>query len=211
MSRGGRNKTRSEPERLCIVTGDARPKAGLIRFVADPEGRITPDILGKLPGRGLYVSAERSVLEQARKGQFARAAKAQVQVPEDLADEVERQLARHAADLIALARKSGYAVCGFEKVRAWLGSGPKIAALLQASDGSARGKSKLWTPEGARYFDCLTGDELGLAFGRETAIHAAVASGGLGARVVETATKLRGVRGTNGGDRATGKDETDER
>jgi hypothetical protein len=69
-----------------------------------------------------------------------------------------------------------------------------------------RGKDKLWTPTGARYFDCLTSTELGLAFGRQSVIHAALASGGLGDRVVEEAARLKGLRANVGGAGATGKD-----
>lgn len=207
MSRGGRTKIHDAgPERTCIVTREAQPKAGLIRFVIGPDGTVVPDVLEKLPGRGMYVTADRAVIEQAGKGQFARAAKAQVTVPEGLADLVEAQLARRVVDLIAMARKAGLAISGFEKVKAALADHP-IRVLLQASDGSERQKGKFWTPEGARYFDCLTGAELGLAFGRETVIHGALAAGGLSDRVVEDAAKLRGLRG-NGGERAPGKDKT---
>lgn len=203
MSRGGQAKTRDDgPERSCIVTREAQPASGLIRFVVGPEGQVVPDVLGKLPGRGMWVSADRAVLEKANKGAFSRAAKAQVQVPDGLADAVERQLARRVVDLIALARKAGLAVCGFEKVKTWLAGGAPVRVLMQASDGSERGKTKLWTPEGARYFSCLTGNELGLAFGRETVIHGALAAGGLSDRVVDEATKLRGLRSSAGGDRA---------
>lgn len=206
MARGGHNKQRDDVERKCIVTGDVQPKAGLIRFVVGPDNQIVPDVLGKLPGRGIYVTADRAVLDKAQKGQFARSAKQPVTVPDGLADEVERQLARRVIDLIALARKAGLAVCGFEKVKGWLSGPERIRVLVQASDGSERGKTKLWTPEGARYFGCLTAAELGLAFGRQSVIHGALAAGGLSDRVVEEASKLRGLREGNGGNMATGKD-----
>ena len=206
MARGGHNKDRGDAERKCIVTGEVQPKAGLIRFVVGPDNQVVPDILGKLPGRGMYVTADRAALEDAKKGQFSRSAKQAVTVPDDLVDEVERQLARRTVDLIALTRKSGRAVCGFEKVKGWLAGGERVRVLVQASDGSERGKTKLWTPEGARYFGCLTAAELGLAFGRQTVIHGALATGGLSNRVVEEATKLRGLRETNDSDTAIGKD-----
>jgi predicted RNA-binding protein YlxR (DUF448 family) len=210
VTRGGSRVEREEPERRCLVTGETGPKSGLVRFVAGPEGAVVPDILNKLPGRGFYVTASRPILEQARAGQFARAAKAPVRVPDDLADEVERQLVRRVQDLVSLARKGGLAVCGFEKVKEALvkaseGLGrrewARVRVLLQASDGSKRGKEKLWTPEGARYFSCLSSEELGRAFGRQTVIHAALASGALADRVVEEAAKLRGLREVEGGDR----------
>ncbi|QQA42900.1 RNA-binding protein [Pelagovum pacificum] len=205
MARGGHSKERGDPERRCIVTGEVQPREGLIRFVSSPDNVIVPDVLEKLPGRGIWVSADRSVLDQAKAGQFARAAKAKVDVPEGLTDEVERQLARRVTELIALARKAGLAVAGFEKVKNWLADKP-VRVLLQASDGSVRGKAKLWTPEGARYFDCLTSSELGVAFGRESVIHGALSTGGLSDRVVEEAAKLRGLRPKDGGDPAARKD-----
>ena len=206
MARGGHNKERGDAERKCIVTGEVQPKAGLIRFVVGPDNQVVPDVLGKLPGRGMYVTADRKALDAATKGQFSRSAKQAVTVPEGLADEVERQLARRTVDLIALTRKAGRAVCGFEKVKGWLAGGERVRVLVQASDGSERGKTKLWTPEGARYFGCFTAQELGLAFGRQTVIHGALATDRLSDRVVEEATKLRGLREGNDSDTAVGKD-----
>ncbi|WP_127113287.1 RNA-binding protein [Shimia sediminis] len=195
MGRGGRTKDREDgPERKCIATGEVQPKHGLVRFVVGPDGQIVPDILGKLPGRGMWVAADRKALDKAAgKGIFARAAKQPVKVPDDLVAEVETQLVRRVVDLISLARKSGAAVTGYEKVKDWL-SKDYAEVLIQASDGSGRGKSKLSTPHFGHYIGWLTADELGLAFGRQTVIHGALASGGLTQRVVEEAQRLKGVR-----------------
>lgn len=207
MTRGGKDKVRDDgPERKCIATGEVQPKHGLIRFVVAPDGQIAPDLFEKLPGRGIWVSADRAAIDLAvKRNLFARGAKAQVAVPDDLADRVEAGLARRLTDLVALARKAGDAVAGFEKVKDWLAT-RKVGVLLQASDGSERGKSKLWTPQGARYFNILTAQELGLAFGRQSVIHSALAAGGLAPRVVEGAAKLQGLRIADGGVTA-GKDD----
>lgn len=165
-----------------------------------------PDILGKLPGRGYYVTADRKTLEQAiAKKAFARGAKTQVTVPEGLVDEIDRQLAKRVTDLISIARKAGDAIAGFEKVKSALANG-QVKVLMQASDGSERGKGKLWTPEGSRWFGCLTADELGLAFGRSHVIHGALFASGLAPRVVEEATKLKGLRESNDDASGVGKD-----
>jgi predicted RNA-binding protein YlxR (DUF448 family) len=195
MSRGGCDKIREDgPERTCLVTRAAQPKHGLIRFVVGPDGRIVPDLAGKLPGRGLYVSADRAALDKAeKKGLFARAARQPVGVPDGLADLLEQMLARRVVDLISLARKSGQAVAGYEKVKARLQM-EEATVLIQAEDGSGRGKSKLSTPYGGRYIGWLTADELGAAFGRQTVIHAALGSGGLVPRIVEEAMRLKGLR-----------------
>ena len=195
MGRGGQDKDRDDgPERKCLATGEVRPKSDLIRFVAGPDGTVVPDIAGKLPGRGFYDTADRKALETAvAKKLFSRGAKAPVNVPDGLVDEVERQLARRVVDLISLARKAGKAVAGYEKVNSWLDR-EEARVLIQASDGSARGKSKLSTPYMGDFIGWLTADELGLAFGRQTVIHGALGSGGLGQRVVEEARRLKGMR-----------------
>lgn len=200
MARGGRNKQRDEPERRCIVSGTSQSKAGLIRFCLGPDGQVVPDLAGRLPGRGLYVTADRKALERAvSKGLFARAARQPVTVPEGLVELIESLLAHRVVELVSLARKAGAAVTGYEKVKGWLETG-RAAVLLQASDGSERGKSKLRPPAGVNGFiGCLTAREMGLAFGREHAIHGALAAGGLTTRVVEEAARLAAIRGEVGG------------
>ena len=77
MTRGGREKEQDDPERKCIATGEVSPKAGLIRFVVGPDGTVVPDVAGKLPGRGMYVSADRAAITKAAtKGLFSRARQA---------------------------------------------------------------------------------------------------------------------------------------
>ncbi|MGR3494763.1 RNA-binding protein [Citreimonas sp.] len=195
MTRGGKDKDRSEgPERKCIATGTVAPQSALVRFVEAPDGGIVPDVAGKLPGRGIYVVPDRAALERAAgKGLFARALKRPAKAPDDLPDLVERLLVRRVVDLISLARKSGGAVTGYEKVKDWLQK-EEARVLIQAEDGSTRGKSKLSTPYGGDYIGWLTAEELGLAFGRQSVIHAALGAGGLARRVVEDAQRLKGVR-----------------
>ncbi|WP_417278626.1 RNA-binding protein [Celeribacter sp.] len=208
MTRGGMVKSKDEAERRCIVSREAEPKRGLIRFVVSPDGLVVPDLAEKLPGRGIWVSADRAILEEAvKKKLFAKAARTQVTVPDDFVNLIEAGLTDRVVHLISLARKAGGAVCGFEKVKSWLADG-HAKVLLQASDGSERGKGKLWTPEGGRWFGHLTSSELGLAFGRESVIHGALSGGGLSKRVVEEANRLMGVRETIGGEGSAGKGKT---
>jgi len=202
MTRGGRRRgteDTAESRRRCIATGTERPKSALIRFVVAPDGTVVPDLAGKLPGRGIWVSADRAALARAvQRKLFARAAKAAVTVPEGLVDGVDSGLARRVTDLISLARKAGEAVAGYEKVRAWIDEG-RARVLIQAADGSERGKTKLRLParEGPT-IGCLSAGELGLSFGRERAIHAALGGGGLTERIVEDAGRLSGLRASIG-------------
>jgi len=195
VTRGARKKTKEQPERRCIATGLCRPTSELIRFVVGPDATITPDISGKLPGRGIWVSASRESLNKAvAKKLFGRAAKTNVVVSDDLVIATERLLSQHVISLISLARKSGLAIAGFEKVKAAVVSG-KARYLVQASDGSIDQRAKIRAPNGEKsLISCLTARELGLAFGRENVIHAALGAGGLGRRAVEQASKLSCIR-----------------
>jgi predicted RNA-binding protein YlxR (DUF448 family) len=199
MSRGGQPKNTEGLERRCIATGEVTDPAGMIRFVVGPEGQIVPDIRNKLPGRGIWVTADAEHLNMAiKKKLFSRSAKEQVSIPDDLFEQVEAALVRRLIDLISLARKAGQAVTGFEKVKGWL-ENEYARILIQSSDGSERGKSKLRSPPGKDVFvGCLTAQELGLAFGRESVIHGALSAGGLSKQVKAEAIRLRGVRGKSG-------------
>ena len=187
-------------ERRCIVTGEVMPEENLVRFVADPDGAIVPDIAAKLPGRGLWVGATREAVTRAvEKNLFARAAKESVKADDGLADRTERQLAARMAADLGLARRSGALVLGFDNVLRALDSARPPALLIEASDGAADGKRKLFGAAHARemtldIIECLTSAELGLALGRENVIHAAVQPGDLAKRLIVDTERLKGFR-----------------
>ena len=188
-------KDRPEDERRCIVTRETEVKAGLVRFVVGPDDQVVPDVLEKLPGRGMWVSASRKAIDEAvKKGLFARAAKSPAKADAGLADQVEGILARRVVDMLSMGRKAGRAVAGLEKVKTWL-IDEKAVVLLQASDGSERGKTALRPPDGEEtLIDCLTSSELGMAFGRDTVVHAAMTKDGITNRVLYDAARLAGLR-----------------
>lgn len=195
MGRGGAQHKEDEGQRRCIVTRESQPRSGLIRFVISPEGQIVPDIQERLPGRGIWVSASAKALDEAvRKNLFAKAARQTLPRPDGLPQMVELLLVKRLQGLLSLARKGGYAICGYEKTRKAV-QAEGIAALLQASDGSEAQKRKIRPPDGPdSYISCLTGDELGLAFGRENVIHAAIAMGGLADQILSESRRLAGLR-----------------
>lgn len=182
-------------ERRCIVTGEARDKAELIRFVVGPDGVVVPDIEGKLPGRGLWVSADRQSLETAvKKGLFSRAAKKRVQVDEEIVALVESLLRKRCLNFLGLGRKSGAVLTGFEKVKASLESG-KAALLVEAADGARDGKRKLAAhARGMPAIENFSCRELSLALGRENVIHAAVTNGRLAETLQNEVHRLLGIQ-----------------
>ena len=80
-------------ERRDIVSGEILPENRLLRFVADPDGNVVPDVAAKLPGRGLWVEASKVAIAKAvEKKLFSRAAKAPVTATADLVERAERAL-----------------------------------------------------------------------------------------------------------------------
>jgi predicted RNA-binding protein YlxR (DUF448 family) len=194
--------------RKCIASGATKEKRGLVRFVVGPDDTIFADILEKLPGKGIWVSCEQDALTMAiDKGLFSRAARKAVKVHDTLLSDIEHMISNRFVGLLSLARKSGHSVAGYEKVKDWL-SKDVAEVLVQSSDGSERGKSKLSTPKDGSFIGWLSSQELGAAFGRQTVIHCALASGGITKRVVHEAQRLKGLRVVQGEKSALKKEKT---
>jgi len=182
-------------QRRCIVSNVAKPPSEMIRFVIGPDDSVVPDLSERLPGRGIWLSADRiSIKTACDRKLFNRAARRPVKVDDRLAERVEGLLVRQCTDLLGLARRAGQAVSGFVKVRDWL-QHKRAVLLFAATDGAMDSRSKL------RRIACdipvvavLDAAELGVAFGRDRAVHVAVASGGLADRLAREAARLSGFR-----------------
>jgi hypothetical protein len=190
-------------ERTCISTGKALPATAMVRFVRAPSGDVVPDIAGDLPGRGVWITADRALVDKAvRKHAFARGLKpekgAGLTVPEDLSGAVEHLLAKRCLDLLGLARRSGALVAGMEKVAAAARSGD-VSVLIAARDGAADGREKLKRLcPGIPVVELFSSGELGLALGRENVIHAALTSDGFAGRFKDEVRRLHGFRSLEG-------------
>lgn len=190
------------PLRRCIATGAVQPKEGMVRFVVAPDAEIVPDLEETLPGRGLWLSAERAAFDRAvGKNLFSKAARRSVRVPPDLPDRVGRLLERRCLDRLGLARRAGQALAGYEKVREALKAGrvghggSPPALLVEAADGSPdqRGKLTALAP-GLPVIDAFDSAGLAAALGREHAVHAVVARGRLSEGLLRDAARLRGIK-----------------
>ena len=207
--------------RRCVVTRERLPKEQMFRFVVSPGRALIPDLAGKLPGRGIWLSASRDVIEGAdatrpkgmtpdgrppdgtrggAKGRelvraIARAAHGPVQVPSDLPGMLETALIRRIGELIGLARRSGQAVAGFEKARDWMRTHP-VGLVLQAADGSEaeRARFRSAVPDTVAVLAPLTGAELGRVMGHETVVHVALGPGRLATSIAIEAGRLAGIR-----------------
>lgn len=189
-------------ERCCVSRNEVRDPREMIRFVVGPENTVYPDILGKLPGRGVWVSSTREDLEVAtKKGGFKRGFKGNIKVPADLEDQVVDGLRRHVLSLIGMAKKSGKLFIGFDQVM----SAARADALgwrIEASDGAAGARGKIRTLSKAiahevelplpRVIGCFNSLEIGAVVGREAIIHCAIPHGRIAKSLGFSARRLSG-------------------
>jgi len=190
-------------ERTCALTRTLKPVDDMIRFVVGPAGNVVPDLKRKLPGRGIWITATRSALEQAVKGNvFARGFKRSVRPASDLPEATERLLQQGALDALAIAGKAGQVIGGFAKVEAAIGR-DELKALIHAADAAEDGKRKLDAalarkiPEKSREIAIitgLTGEQLDLALNRPNVVHAALLAGPVSETFVARAKRLERFR-----------------
>ncbi len=194
------------PERTCILTRAAGPRAGLIRLALDGEGRVFPDLAARAPGRGAWLAPDRDLIASAAargklRGALLRAFKTtSVAVPDDLAEQIASGLERRALDRLGLENKAGHLIWGSDRIAEALAAG-RARLLLHAGDAAADGMAKLDGKARAAAVPVvvLPADRarLSLALGRENVVHAAVCDGGAATRVNAAVDRWRAFNGLN--------------
>lgn len=184
-------------DRTCALTREEKPASELIRFALSPDGVLAPDVDGKAPGRGVWISLSFAAVEEAtRKKVFARSLKTQIKVPDDLAFLTKTRLEQRLTGTLGLARKAGALITGAAKVSALVENGG-AAALITASDAAPDSRRKMLQAvrrsgkeAELAHIESLSSDQLGLALGLENVIHAALVPGAAANSVIERAQRL---------------------
>ncbi len=160
-----------------------------------------PDVAEQLPGRGMWVTADRALLARAvDKNYFSRAAQQKIDVPADLAVVTERAVEKRALELLGLLRRANGIVAGFDKVEAAMAKG-RVAAVLTASDASANAHAKgAGFARALPHINWLSVAEMSFALGRENVVHASLVPGTLTERFLREARRLRGLRSVSAPD-----------
>ena len=181
--------------RTCIVSGERKHKYQMLRFVVGPDDRAVPDIEEKLPGRGLWLCAERRLLDAAcQNNLFGKRARRKIETKNDLVFWVEALLSKKCIELLQMARCSGALTAGASEVRECLSCGVG-GLLVLASDGAPTGLRKITAlAEGIPVRSVLTSDELGLVLGRQRLVNALVETGRLAERLDRELGRLAGFR-----------------
>lgn len=85
------------PMRQCLGCREHKPKKELIRVVRSPEGEVSLDFKGKLPGRGAYVCPQADCLAKARKSRALERA-FETALPPEVYEALEQQMKEVPAD-----------------------------------------------------------------------------------------------------------------
>ncbi len=168
-----------ETVRRCLVTREALPMPRLIRFCVSPDRVLVPDLAHKLPGRGMWVTADYEMVETAcKKGLFTKAARTKVTCPDDLDAMIRTLFVKRLQSLLSFAKKAGLVVSGFEKVAEAM-TKKQAVCLLEATDAAADGREKLNRLRGdIPVLSVLNADETAQALGTGAGVHTALKSGG---------------------------------
>jgi uncharacterized protein len=211
----GPREGRRGTERLCALTREVRPIDELIRFVVAPDGTIVPDLKRRLPGRGVWITAKRTAVDEAvKRSAFARSLKREVKAPPDLGVQIERQLESAALDALGIAHKAGRVAIGFGRTETVLAGVPPVTAILSASDGSPDGVRKIAAAAAKRQIGenpaeipviaAFTSAQLDLALGRSNVVHAALLAGPASNGFLARCQSLERFRTVDPGGRGTG-------
>ncbi len=173
MGRAG--SRHEEPMRQCVVSRQSAPQSALLRLLLGPEGRLVVDVLGRAPGRGIYVAPEALTEVLSPKG-LARAFRGRAQPlgpgeAAELVAEARMRLLEQVESLLGLARRAGAVTLGVTPTCRRLGAEPGGAVVVLAEDLSPRTTDRVGAAMAASGHEprtVSTRARLGAALGRET-------------------------------------------
>lgn len=205
------NAKEKQLQRKCIVTGQTKSQHELIRFVLAPDKTVIPDLKANLPGRGVWVTTQKSSVEEAVKRKlFQRHFETNCKVSLEIEAQIADLLKKAALGRLKIANKAGLAIYGFTKLMAALEK-QTIIALIHAKEASKPEAEKLDYKFGAtletkigsnseksgvleqrlckKPFYSFKTQELSLAFGAANVIHAGLKEGGAATMAVKAMQK----------------------
>jgi len=181
-----------QKEKRNILTKENMDKSKMIRFVCGPNYEIYPDLAEKLPGRGMWIEANKKALQEViNKKIFNKSCHLDCKIPENFIEEVFSLLKKRVLNSLSFSKKSGDLSLGFDKVKE--NSNPSI--IIIASDSGHDGKEKILhtISEKTLVIDYFTGHELQLAFGTDTVVvYACIDHSKMAKKVIEDYSKLLG-------------------
>ena len=172
--------------RKCVLSNDVLEKNQMVRFVISPDNIVTPDIKNKLPGRGAWVNAVKTDIEQViAKNLFSKAFKTKVKPMDNMADLISDLLKKDILDALSICRKAGDLQMGHLKAEESILSG-RTRIYVVANDAGTDTRKKLTAKmrtiverKGKKCYiiDHFSSAELVKSLGQHKVIHVAIKTG----------------------------------
>ena len=190
------------PERTCVLTRRKGTRDSLIRLALGPDGQVGPDVRARADGRGAWISVDRTELDAANsngklKGALSRAFKsAELKIPTDLGEQIERALRQAALDRLGLEARGGTLINGADRIESAARAG-KVHLLIHAADAGEDGRRQLdqaWRAGGASGPGLIFPEPrsiLSMALGRENVVHVALTDAAAASRVSNALARWR--------------------
>lgn len=206
-----KNRQESKAEqglKTCIVSRKLYPREEMFRFVLSPENQLIFDLDEELPGKGIWLDANRDSLEKALKIKaFDKAVKGKPFLDFVSHEHIVNRFKVKCLSYLGFAQKKGDVIHGFEKIESYLRllSDPKKAwknvgftGLLLYADGSGVNLDKLQAK--ARALDLVEIDgfsvgELSKAIGRDDVVYLYMKGSALSEKILFLYRKLHKYNG----------------
>ncbi len=204
-------QTKEQPDknqRRCIATGEIRAKATMLRFVEGPVKVLVPDIKGKLPGRGVWITTNRLLIREAVKRKlFERNLSPGIRIEPEIDQQVDILLKNAAFGCLKMANKAGNAIYGFTKLMAALekqviiymihareASQPESNKLDHKFRTNLEHSDKLQQTLSKKPYLGFDSEELSLAFGAANVIHAGLTESGASRAAITAIERVKHYR-----------------
>jgi predicted RNA-binding protein YlxR (DUF448 family) len=179
----------------------------MVRVVADPSGRLIPDLKGTMPSRGAYVCPDPACIRKAMSGRIYASLKVTRRGSEAggrLQEDIARAYRKRALSLLGQARKSGRVTSGTSLVEGELrrGSDGTWLGLLavDASPDTGERIRKAFTKAAVPFREFFRKEELGDTIGKSPRSAVLVRDGGMAKVIGESLDRWKSVVSDGGSD-----------
>ena len=137
----------------------------MIRFIISDNNFLIPDLYNNFKGEELFVKSTKEELKNFSENVDEKYTK--LFNKNNIVEVIENIILKHIIGIIGLARKAKKVVIGFDEIKIQLKKN-KIYLLLQAESFSQKREKQINLPVYQKCkLNCLTKEELGIAFGKK--------------------------------------------
>ena len=154
-----------ETEDFFSTINEGFPYNQMIRFIVSDKKFLIPDLYHTFQGEEFFVKSTKEELKRFSENINEKYTK--IFNKNNVVEIIENILIKHIIGIISLARKAKKVIIGFDEIKIQLKKN-RVYLLLQARNFALKREKQIKLPIYQKYkINCLTKEELGLAFGKK--------------------------------------------